>query len=165
MKTPQKILHKPLIASLLAIGATCMIAGVSLANPKDAHELPVGPGCEQHMGMNGPVPPFLKDVALSETQQDTIFSILHNQEPLMRKKVQALQKTEDALRELALSDNYDEANAKKLADSAADMMAEINLLRTRTDHQLFFVLSDEQRKQAEERKKAFEKDHPRPFWS
>lgn len=160
-----KTLHKPLLASLIAIGATCLVAGASLANSKDAHEPPRFPGCERHMGMNGPVPPFLKEVALNEAQQDTIFSILHNQEPLMRKKVQALQKAEDALRELALSDNYDEASAKKLADSAADMMAEINLLRTRTDHQLFFVLTDEQRKQAEARKKEFEKDHPRPFWS
>ena len=160
-----KTLHNPLIVSLLAIGATCLIAGTSLANSKEAHEPPEYPGCERHMGAAESVPPFLRDVELSESQQDTIFSILHNQEPLMRKKMQALHKTEEALRALALSNAYDEASAKKLADSAAEIMAEINLLHTRTDHQLFFVLNDEQRKQAEERKKELEKDHPRPFWS
>lgn len=92
-----------------------------------------------------PLPPFLHRIKLSEAQQDKIFAILHAQVPQMRVQAKTLRKAHDELRELSLSDKYDEDRAKVLADSGAKAMAEMALLRSRTDRQIIALLTSEQR--------------------
>jgi Spy/CpxP family protein refolding chaperone len=98
------------------------------------------------------LPPHLRGLELTEAQRDKVFEIMHAQAPLMRDKAKVLHKAEDDLRGLAAAADYSEAGARSLADAAAKAMAEMTLLRAKTDRQVFEVLTPEQRKQLAERK-------------
>lgn len=110
---------------------------------------------EAFMG-GGPVPPFLHGLNLSEAQRDKIFSLLHAQAPLMREQAKTAHKAQADLRALATSGEYDDAKAQALAESGARAMAEMAVLHARSDHQIYALLTPEQRKQAEEMKAKFE---------
>lgn len=111
-----------------------------------------GPGIE-------PLPPFLRDVALTEIQQDKIFSIMHASAPLAREQGKVAKKTADAIRELAESGSYEETKLKSLADLHARAMTELMILQARSNHQILALLTPEQRKQADAAKAKFEDRH------
>jgi Spy/CpxP family protein refolding chaperone len=104
----------------------------------------------------GPMPPFLLGLTLTETQQDKIFAIVHATVPLLREQGKLVRKNADRLRELTVSAEYDEAKLKALADAGARAMAEITLVQARSTHQIFALLSPEQRAQADAMKAKFE---------
>lgn len=97
-----------------------------------------GPGC----GLP------LHHLKLSEAQEDKIFALFHAQEPQVRELHRTAAKAEDALRKLGRSAQYDDAKAKSLADSAAKAHAELALLRVRSEHQVYELLTPEQKRQA-----------------
>ncbi len=111
---------------------------------KMGHHQPHG---GQGFAGNEPTPPFLRAITLSDTQKDQIFELMHKQAPLMRDKAKAAHQAMDDLRKLSLSANYDEASAKKLARSAADMQSEMALLRAQSDQKIIALLTPEQRKE------------------
>ena len=92
-------------------------------------------------------PPFLRGITLSEVQQDQIFELMHKQAPAMREKAKASHQAMNELHQLSLSDNYDEARAKKLARSAADAHGEMALLRAQSEQKIIALLTPEQRKE------------------
>lgn len=98
-------------------------------------------------GGHEPTPPFLHGLTLSETQKDQVFELMHKQAPTMRDKAKASHQAMDELRQLSLSDNYDEARAKKLARNAADAQSEMTLLRMQSDQKILALLTPEQRKE------------------
>lgn len=98
-------------------------------------------------GGHEPTPPFLRGLTLSEAQKDQVFELMHKQVPAMRDKAKASHQAMDELRQLALSDNYDEARAKKLARSAADAQSEMALLHAQSDQKILALLTPEQRKE------------------
>jgi protein CpxP len=100
-------------------------------------------------GEGGPLPPHLKALHLSEAQQDKIFAIMHTAAPQAREQIKALRKAHAALRELATSAKYDDGKAKALADALARSVSEGALLHARTHHQLYEVLTPEQREMLE----------------
>lgn len=102
-------------------------------------------------GMPGDVP-FLRGVDLTEAQQDRIFTILHGQVPYLREQHKAREKAERALFGLHGAAKYDDAAAVKLAQAAAQAMANITLQHLRTEQKVLAVLTAEQRKQVEEAK-------------
>ncbi|MGB0126438.1 MAG: Spy/CpxP family protein refolding chaperone [Rhodocyclaceae bacterium] len=110
-----------------------------------------GPG-ERPMHGEGPMPGFLHGLDLNEGQRDKVFAIGHDQAPQLREKFKAVQKAKEDLRALVTSPQYDEAKAKSLADTEARAMAEIALLRARSEHAIYALLTPEQRKKAEELK-------------
>lgn len=114
-------------------------------------------GMEAHGGSgHHMMPPHLRGLNLTEAQQDKVFEIMHGQTPVMRDKAKALRKAEGDLRALAAAPDYSEAKARTLADAAAKAIAEMTLLRAKTDRQVFEVLTSEQRKQLAEMKPAGE---------
>ncbi len=139
-----------------------MAASVALAIPLSAaafHGEPGGhAGCGSFAGHGGPgmggemMPPHLHGLNLSEAQRDKIFEIMHAQAPAIREKAKAMRKADDDLRALASADDYSDAKARALADTAAKAMSEITLARARTERQVFEVLTPEQRKQLAEMK-------------
>ena len=92
-------------------------------------------------------PPFLRGTNLSEAQKDKIFELMQKQAPAMRDKAKASHQAMNELHELSLSNNYDEARAKKLARSAADAQSEMGLLRSQNDQKILAMLTPEQRKE------------------
>jgi Spy/CpxP family protein refolding chaperone len=103
-----------------------------------------------------PPPPFLHDLNLTEAQQDKIFSILHNNAPLLREQSKLVKKSGDAIHEMADSANYDEAKLKALAESHARALAEIEVIHARSMHQIQALLTPEQHKQIDAMKAKFD---------
>mgnify|MGYP001764667982 CR=1 FL=1 len=134
-----------------------MAAIIALAIPLSVaafHGEPGGhPGCGNFAGHGGPgmgcgmMPPHLCGLNLSEAQRDKIFEIMHAQAPLMREKAKAVRKAEDDLRALAAADDYSDAKARTLADTAAKAISEMSLARARAERQVFETLTPEQRRQ------------------
>jgi len=129
---------------------------------------PVGPhGCGQDgsspsvgpfFGPQGPLglsddrpPPYLMGLTLSEEQQDKIFAILHAAAPANRDHMKKARKAREALRDLAQSSAYTSEKAAALAQAESAAEAELSLLRARTDHDIFMVLTPEQRAHLSER--------------
>ena len=52
------------------------------------------------------MPPFLRELKLTEAQQDKIFELLHSQEPGMRERHKAVRKAAEELNQLAASEHY-----------------------------------------------------------
>lgn len=115
-----------------------------------------GPGPAAEHGPGGPgahgLPPFMHGIELSEAQQDKVFAATYAQAPLLREQQKIAYKAHAQLRELALSNAYDDARASALATTAAQAMAKISLQQARLEQQLLAVLTPEQRKQAEQRR-------------
>ncbi|MEI8301798.1 MAG: Spy/CpxP family protein refolding chaperone [Burkholderiales bacterium] len=110
-----------------------------------------GMGMEMGMGM-GTGMEFLRGVRLSDAQRDQVFSLMHQQAPIMRDKVKALGKTRQELRALALAPQFDEARAKSLSDGLASGIADMAMVRARTANAVWQLLTPEQKAQVEARR-------------
>jgi protein CpxP len=141
--------------------------------PHDFHLMPPpgvgGPGHFFGMGMGmgmgpewGGPPPFLAGLDLTDDQQDKVFSIVHAAAPAIREQAKALRKAHEALRELDTSAQYDESRAKSLADTAAKADSQLMLLRVHAEHEIYALLTPEQRKDLEERRQEHRHGPPKP---
>jgi protein CpxP len=140
------------------------VAGASLsvfahAHPMGGHDhggRMMGPHARADMVQPfgaGRLPHFLRGLKLSEAQQDKVFTILHEQAPKMREQAKAARQARDGLRKLVLAEQYDEAQARALSDAGAKAMAEMALLRARSERQIVALLTPEQRQAMSERKR------------
>ncbi|CAK0781077.1 periplasmic protein CpxP/Spy [Gammaproteobacteria bacterium] len=116
-------------------------------DPGGSGEFGFGPMMMLEEPFGGPMPPFLHGLKLSETQRDKIFELLHAQVPSLHEKGKEIHKGRLALHKLSLSDQYDEAKVKELAENGARVIAEIARLIASTDNQIYQLLTPEQRKQ------------------
>ena len=117
-----------------------------------------GFGPEMGLGLGAP-PPFLDGLHLTDEQQDKVFAIVYAAAPAMREQAKALRKAHEALHELNHSDQYDESRVKGLAEAAAKAESQLTVLHMRTEHEIFALLTPDQKKQLEERRqKAHEHD-------
>ncbi|TXF96832.1 Spy/CpxP family protein refolding chaperone [Massilia arenae] len=92
-------------------------------------------------------PPFLRDLDLSEEQQDRVSAILHAQAPKRRALDKAERKAFQALRDLARATQLDEARASTSAQALGQAIADQELLRLQTGAQIKAVLTPAQRAQ------------------
>jgi len=112
---------------------------------------PMGPGFGPGFGAELGPPPFLAGLHLTDEQQDKVFAIVYAAAPAVREQAKALRKAHEALHELNKSDQYDESRVKTLADAAAKAESQMTVLRMRSEHEIFAVLTPEQKKQLDER--------------
>lgn len=124
----------------------------------------LGPGPGPGMGPGfGAPPPFLAGLHLTDEQQDKVFAIVYAAEPAIHEQTKALRKAHEALHDLNEADQFDESKAKSLAEAAAKAESLLTVLRMRTEHQIFALLTPDQKKQLEEhRQKAHEHDGGHP---
>ena len=121
-----------------------------------------GPGPGVGPGFGAP-PPFLVGLHLTDEQQDKVFAIVYATEPAMHEQTKALRKAHEALHDLNEADQFDESKAKNLAEAAAKAESQLTVLRMRTEHQIFALLTPDQKKLLEEhRQKARERDGGHP---
>jgi Spy/CpxP family protein refolding chaperone len=97
-------------------------------------------------GMPGGGPMF--GLNLPEAQQDQIFNLHHAQAPQMREQMKALRKSQQALRDLARSDTFDEQRAQQIAAEIGRTEATIALMRARLQAAVWKILTPEQRQRA-----------------
>ena len=91
-----------------------------------------------------PLPPWMHQLQLSESQQDRVFTILHEQEPGLRDRFKAVHHSREALHRASLSPGADAAQLRSLADAAGKADADLAVLMAQTDQQLLLVLTPEQ---------------------
>lgn len=135
---------------LLGVAAAC-----ALSLPAFAGEMPPRGGPEQAAGPAFHLPgepAFLRGISLNEVQRDEIFSIVHEQAPAMRQKLKSIRAAQKALDELGLSNRFDEAKARALAEAVAREQAALALQRARVSQMVYAVLNSEQRRELERMK-------------
>lgn len=156
MRTPNRF--------LVALLAT---SGIALALPMAVQARPMmgGEGCHGPMSMErgghgaefgmfggGHGPRYLRGLDLTEAQKDKVFDLMHAQAPAMRAKVKELREARSNLEALTRSPTYDEAKVRTLTDKAAAAMADLARMHARTEHQIYQLLTPEQRQELNERK-------------
>ncbi|HLT25435.1 MAG TPA: Spy/CpxP family protein refolding chaperone [Zeimonas sp.] len=94
---------------------------------------------------------FLRGLDLSDEQRDRIFEIRHATAPKMREQMKVLRETRGEFGRLALSNEYDEAKVRALAERNAQAMSEIAQLRARSMNEIYQVLTPEQQAKLQER--------------
>jgi protein CpxP len=102
---------------------------------------PMGPG----FGAEDRPPPYLMGLHLSEDQDDKVFGILHAAAPEMRERAKAARKARDALREMGQSAQYDAGKTASLAQALGAAENQLALLRARADHEIYLLLTPDQR--------------------
>ena len=110
-------------------------------------------GSEMHGEKNGEMgerdmPLHLKQLNLSQTQQDQVFKIMHEVMPSMRDQHIARRSIHEQLDNLAKADRFDDAKAQQLADQLAKLEKDGTLNRARTEAKIFALLTPEQRQKA-----------------
>lgn len=127
-----------------------------------------GPACDMDMHgpqggpMGGPPPgpftgdrppPYLMELNLTEEQQDKVFAILYASAPALRDQFKAVHKAREALHDMGHAAQFDGANAASLAQALGKAEGQLALLQARNDHDIFAVLTEEQRTQLAEHDK------------
>jgi periplasmic protein CpxP/Spy len=92
-------------------------------------------------------PPYLMELNLTEDQQDKVFAIMHASAPAIRDQFKAVRKAREALHDLGHAVQFDSGNAGSLAQALGKAESQLALLHARNDHDIFAVLTDEQRKE------------------
>ena len=136
----------PIFAGLLAAGS------IALALPTAAVSHPSG-GPQSHEmrgGERGGSMLMLRGLDLTQEQRDQVFKIFHEQTPTIRSRMQAAREAQQALRQSALSPNFDSARARELADAAAKAHADVALMRAESMSKVFALLTPEQRTKLEQ---------------
>ena len=104
-----------------------------------------------HHGMMG----MLRGVKLTDAQRDKMFAIHHAMEPQAYEKFKILRKSHEDLRGAATSANYDEARVKAAIEAGARAKADLQLMHVRAEHEVFAMLTPEQKAQVEQNKQNF----------
>jgi protein CpxP len=123
----------------------------------DGRRGPDGPGfgdfgSHEHGWGWSPHPAFLEGLKLTDEQEDKVFAILHAAAPAVREQAKAAGKAQEALRELGTSAQYDDARAKALTDAAGKAESQLVLLHIRAEHEIYSILTAEQRAQLVDRR-------------
>lgn len=101
------------------------------------------------------IPPFLRDLKLTEQQQDKVFELMHSQMPILRERHKAVRKTAQELNRLTASDHYTPSELRTLADKLARALADSFVLDAVMEVKILTLLTAEQRKQADEMRSEF----------
>lgn len=107
-----------------------------------------GMGWGHHMAaMDGArMPPWMHHLKLSEAQQDSVFKIMHDQEPALREQFKTIHHSREALHSAALTPGADPAQLRSLADAAGKADAGLAVMMAQTDQKLLQLLTPEQQK-------------------
>lgn len=107
-----------------------------------------GPGSGAGPGM----PPA--GLQLSEAQQDKLFALHHAAEPARRERAKAVQRAQNALRELVDSGRFDDTRAVVLAQALGQALAAKELDQAREQAQFLAQLTPAQRDQMQRRRES-----------
>ena len=94
---------------------------------------------------------MLRGLDLSEAQRDKLFELRHAQAPKLRELGKTMRSSQRELRKMSMSDSFDEAKAKQLADTASQAGAGLALLRAQLQNETFRILTPEQREKLAQR--------------
>jgi periplasmic protein CpxP/Spy len=128
-----------LVVSSMALGAASL-----------AHAQPVERPGAQRISMQGHghgMRSMIRQLNLTEAQQDQIFKIRHEQTPAFREQMKKVRAARQDLRKLAAAERFDEAAVRRAADAQAKAMSDLAVLHAQTQNRVRSVLTAEQRAQ------------------
>ena len=105
-----------------------------------------------------PPVPMLRGVTLTESQRDKVFMIFHAQAPTLRETVKAARRAQEDLQQLTLSAQFDQSKARSLVDSFVRSIGTIALLRAEGEHEIYALLTEEQRQQLQVIQRPFRRE-------
>ena len=149
-----KTLTRFFAASTIALG----IASAANAQPAPGAQSAPGQGPGMHRmdmeghgmrghGMRG----MMRELNLTEAQQDQIFKIHHDAEPAFREQMKKVRAARQELHKLALGDRYDEAAVRRAADAQAKAMSDLAVMHVQTARKVRELLTPEQRQKFDQR--------------
>lgn len=142
-----------LIISLVVASSLTFAAATSYAEPgsrcgqDQAHEAGWhhGPGMAEHYMHHR-----LSQLDLTAQQHDQIKQIFDQQKPAREEKMHAMHESMMALRKATQAEPYDRNQVQEVANQQAKLQADLIVLRADTMHQVYAVLTPEQRKKLED---------------
>jgi periplasmic protein CpxP/Spy len=148
-----KIINLKRKSILLSIGMfICLSTQISTVSADEmAHPDMMPSHCEHksmpdnQLDMMLPLPPYLRDLDLTEDQKDKIFAITYAQLPKLRDMEIQKHKTITALKKLAGSSQFNDTKGEALATKLASLDKELILLHIGTDVKIRAVLTVEQK--------------------
>jgi protein CpxP len=87
----------------------------------------------------------LRQLGLTEAQQDQIFKLHHDQAPEIRQRIKAARRAHGELMRSAKATPFDRERTRQLADAEAKAVAQLAFMRVETMSRVRAVLTDEQR--------------------
>ena len=91
------------------------------------------------------MPAFYKELNLTQEQQEKLRAISVAHQDVLHKNMEVLQSNREAEREVVQASGFDEYKAQKLAAQDAKVMEANNLATLRFRHELYQILTPEQR--------------------
>lgn len=107
-------------------------------------------------GFQGGLGMMLRGLNLTDAQESQIFTLRHAQEPKLHENEQTIRQNMRALTEMSRSRSFDASKAEALSQALGQAVASNAVLRAQTDQQIYQLLTSEQKKTLEERRKRFE---------
>lgn len=155
MKITPRILTRSLIAG--AVAASIPLALYARSDAGEGCQHPAAMQGEHFRGHGdgGEVMHMLRGLNLTDAQRDKIFKLVYADMPAMRDQGKVLRDNHAQLRQLTLSDQYDEGKVKALTEQNAAAMAQMEQMRARTGHEIYQILTPEQHKTLDERRARF----------
>ena len=98
-----------------------------------------------HYDASQPMPAHIKALNLTPEQQEKVRAIETAHREFMRKNMELLSANQAAERALIEAPNFDEQKAQKLATQDARIMGDNNLATLRFRHEIYQILTPEQR--------------------
>ena len=125
-----------LIASAIAFGLVPV-------NAQAQNMMDCGQQHQRYAGIG--IPPHFKALNLNQEQQEKLRAIQAAHQEVMRKNMELLHSNKAAERELVEAPSFDEQKAEKLAMQDAKIMGDNNLTTLRFRHEIYQILTPEQR--------------------
>ena len=106
-----------------------------------------GADCAAHFQKDGAqkMPSFYKELNLSQDQQEKFRAISAAHQEVMHKNMETLRANRQAEKEVVQASSFDEYKAQKLAAQDAKVMEANNLATLRFRHELYQIMTPEQR--------------------
>lgn len=136
------ILGGVLAASMLGLAATSTVIAASDRGPGGGHRAAYeSHGYHREAGM----PRMFERLDLTQEQRDKINQIVDEGKQVRQEKMKALWESRKALRDQAMAEHYDAQRVRELADQQAKLHAELTVMRTETFHNIYSVLTPDQK--------------------
>lgn len=101
------------------------------------------------------LPPHLQQLGLSEDQRKQVGALFEAQGKTLKDQMETAGKAHQALRGLAQSDDYSDEKASALIQENASTMADLALAHARLDHEVYRLLTPDQRIKLKEHQDKF----------
>jgi len=93
-------------------------------------------------------PAWLRELDLSEAQQEQVFQIFYQLTPVIRERILAARRAHEELEDLAIAVSLDSDRGRELFAAEAQALAEVADIRLHAMRSVYELLSAEQRAQA-----------------